>query len=131
MPIFYFHLRDGKSGLLDNQGQELADAAAARAHAVQVARELMRSCELEKRHYLLDVCDEEGRVVAEVPFATVDPTLDHLQADLRNLVERLSETRREVGETLFSLQFLTLRLRALRGANWRPHLVAQGGQRIR
>jgi hypothetical protein len=129
MPVFYFHLRDGNSGLLDNQGQKLSDAAAARAYAVRVARELMRSCELEKRHYRLDVCDEEGCMVAEVPFATVDPTLDHLQPDLRNVVERLSETKREVRETLFSLDFLTLRL--LRGHNRQPYLVTQDGQRIR
>jgi hypothetical protein len=131
MPAFYFHLRDGKSGLLDDEGQELPDPAAARAYAVQVARELMRTRELEKRHHRLDVCDEDGKVVAEVPFAMVDPTLDHLQPDLRTLVERLAQTRREVSETLFSLEFLLLRLRALRDPNSRPYLVAQNGQRIR
>jgi hypothetical protein len=130
MPAFYFHLRDGKSGILDDEGQELPDAAAAREYAVQVARELMRACEPDKRHYRLDICDEDGMVVTEVPFATVDPTLDHLRPDLRTVVERLSQTRREVSETLVSLEFLLLRLRTLRGATWRPYLAAQNGQRI-
>ena len=59
----------------------------------------MRARESRTRHYRLDVCDEDGDLVAEVPFATVDPTLNHLQPDLKRLVERLSETRREFFET--------------------------------
>jgi len=131
MPVFYFHLRDGESGIVDKQGSELPDGPAARAHAVQVARELMRTREVEKRHYRLDVLDKDGGVVAEVPFAAVDPTLDHLRPDLRNLVERMSNTRRELSETLFSSAWLTLELRGMRARSQRkPYLVARNGQRV-
>jgi len=128
MPAFYFHLRDGHCEFRDDQGQELPDLAAARAYAVQVARELIRKGETEKRHYRLDVYDERG-LVAAVPFATVDPTLDHLSPDLRQVVERTCETRREFAETLSSLESLMLRLRQMRGRS-NPRLVAQDGRRI-
>jgi hypothetical protein len=39
MPMFYFHLYDGAS-LLDDEGTDLIDIAAARDHAAGVAREL-------------------------------------------------------------------------------------------
>jgi hypothetical protein len=129
MPVFYFRLRDGNFEFRDDQGQELPDLAAARAYAVQVARELIRKSETEKRHCRLDVYDERD-LVAEVPFATVDPTLDHLSLDLRQLVERICETRREFAETLSSLEFLILRLRQMRGLS-NPYLVAQDGRQIR
>ena len=87
MAIFYFHLRDGNSGVVDNsgavddEGQELRSALAARDHAVQTVRELMRQRELETRHYRMYVIDEYGAVIAELPFATVDSTLDYLEPD--------------------------------------------------
>jgi len=129
MQAFYFHLRAGDHRILDEEGEELPDARAARDHAIQVVRELMRARESRTRHYRLDVCDQDGGLVAEVPFATVDPTLDHLSLDLRQLVERICETRREFAETLSTLEFLVLRLRQMGGLPMR--LVAQDGRQIR
>ena len=129
MPVFYFHLRNGNCEFRDDQGQELPDVQAARNHAIRVARELIRKSEIEERHCRLDVYDESG-LVAEVPFATVDPTLDHLSPDLRQLVERICETRREFAETLSSMEFLVLRLRQMRGLS-NPYLVTQDGRQIR
>lgn len=93
-------MRDGAGGLADHEGIELADAAAAEAYAIEVAREIMKADEVKKRPWLLEVRNEEGVIVAEVPFAAVDQTLDHLDADLRGLVERMCENRRRIMETL-------------------------------
>jgi hypothetical protein len=41
MPLFYFHICDAKGFVEDEEGRELADAAAARAEAVTAAREIM------------------------------------------------------------------------------------------
>ena len=39
MPMYYFHLQDDDT-ITDTEGTDLADLAAARVHAVGVAREL-------------------------------------------------------------------------------------------
>ena len=90
--MFYFTLRDGGQVLRDDEGVELPNVAAANVHAIRVAREVMKCDEVNKRSWLLEVLDECGTTVARVPFASVDPTLNHLAPDLRNLVERLAET---------------------------------------
>ena len=131
MQAFYFHLRAGDHRILDEEGEELPDARAARDHAIQVVRELMRARESRTRHYRLDVCDQDGGLVAEVPFATVDPTLNHLQTDLKRLVERLTDTRREFYETLVDTDRLRLELRAMRfRLRGKPYVVARKGQRV-
>jgi hypothetical protein len=78
MAIFYFNLRDGGAGVSDGEGTELPSVEAANAHAVGVARELMKCRELQKRDWRLDVRDSDGELLFALPFATVDPTLDHL-----------------------------------------------------
>ena len=131
MQAFYFHLCAGDYRILDEEGEWLPDARAARDHAIQVVRELMRARESRTRHYRLDVCDEDGGLVAELPFATVDPTLNHLQTDLKRLVERLSETRREFYETLVDTDHLRLELRAMRfRARGKPYLITRKGERV-
>ena len=131
MPAFYFHLRDGKSGAVDGRAQELSCASAAQGYAVHVARELMRGRELRTRHWRLDVVDEHGGVVAEVPFATIDETLNHLTPDLRRLVERLSTARREVSETLVGLDWVALYIQAPPArSHTKPYLVARDGHRV-
>jgi hypothetical protein len=39
MPMYYFHLNDGRS-IVDSDGTDLANVGAAREHATAVAREL-------------------------------------------------------------------------------------------
>jgi hypothetical protein len=130
-PMFYFHLRKGQSVVADDEGEDLPGAWAARTHAVRVARELMRGRELQTRHYRLDVIDERGGVVTEVPFAAVDPTLSHLRGDLRELIVRLSQTRREFCETLAEADQLMLELRAMRArSQGGPYLITSDGHRV-
>jgi hypothetical protein len=72
MPRYFFHLRDGVDILLDPDGRELPDAAAAAQLALTEARSLMSHEILGGVLHLsqrLDVEDSEGRVVHSLAFS--------------------------------------------------------------
>jgi hypothetical protein len=113
------------------EGTELPDVVAAKHYAVEVAHELMRYTELKKRAWRLDVCDDGGRLILAVPFAEVDPTLDHLGPDLRQLVQRLSESKRCLSETIFNAESLARGMRAAEARrHGKPYIVAHLGRRV-
>jgi hypothetical protein len=131
MTMYYFNIHVGAGGVFDPDGTELPDRAAAREHATEVIRELLRFDEARKRTWRLDVCDKRGTTLFEVPFSTVDPSLDHLQAPTRDLVERVCESRRRLAETLFRLQALRLQARPTQDNVARgPYLIAESGRRV-
>jgi hypothetical protein len=131
MAVFYFNLRDGRAGVIDIDGTDLPDLVAAKAHAVVVARELIKCKELKKRDWRLDVRDSHGDLLFVVPFATVDPTLDHLKPELRQLIERLCEAKRSLRETAFSTETLRLHIDAARARSMgKPYLAARLGHRV-
>lgn len=72
MPMFFFHVIDDVDAP-DNEGSELPDIAAAEDLARHSARSLM--CETIVRdgritlHHRIDIEDEQGEVVASVPFS--------------------------------------------------------------
>jgi hypothetical protein len=53
----------------------------------------MKSRELETRSWCLDVYEEGGGCIGEIPFARVDPTLDHLTPKWRTAVEGIAERK--------------------------------------
>jgi len=71
MPIYFFHIRDGDTVILDEEGAEFADTVAAseeaRASASDLASELVR-----EGHYSLssqvELTDEDGAVLFIVPL---------------------------------------------------------------
>lgn len=99
MPVYRFALRDGSDFIQDEGGIALADCSHAVDYACEVARELMRGCEKQTRHWQLDVYDGEGNLAFAIPFATVDETLDGLEPSFRLTVENLSQVRRTLGES--------------------------------
>lgn len=131
MADFFFKVQNGNCALAAEDGVDLPDPAVAKSYAIKVARELMRGDELNKRSWRMDVLDEGRQVVVALPFAVVDPTLDHLRPDLRALIERLCETRRACEETLLRFDSLLVWVQAMRGAlTRRPCLVTRDGQRV-
>ena len=71
MALYYFHLRDGVDVLLDEEGCELIDLAAAERHALVAARSLLSADILEGQLRLdmrIDVEDRLGAVVHRLPF---------------------------------------------------------------
>jgi len=72
MPLYFFHLRDGEDVLLDPDGRDLSDDAAAAESALGEARSLLSHelltgvIHLDQR---IDVEDRGGRVVHTLFFA--------------------------------------------------------------
>lgn len=100
MPNYRFALRDGQGDIDDESAVALADEADALRYARTVVHELMRSREVQTRTWRLDVYDEGGACVIALPFASLDPTLDHLRPELRAMVEKFCNRRRAVDETI-------------------------------
>ena len=73
MPRYFMSLRYRGRLFADEEGDELHDDEAARAHAATMARDLINNGRLTViRNWLdciLEITDESGRLVAEVPFA--------------------------------------------------------------
>jgi hypothetical protein len=63
-------------------------------YARDVARELMRSREIQTRYWLLEVYRDGEGPLFDILFASVDPTLDHLRREFRSLVEKVSQNKR-------------------------------------
>lgn len=91
MRLFYFTLKCGWDSIADVEGQEFPDNAAARRHAVAVARDLMRHREPETRPWRIEVCDDYLQPLFEVPFAHVDETLaEGYPRDFRISIKRVA-----------------------------------------
>src|SRR5262249_23770313 len=130
MPTYTFKLHDGGGGLEDKTGVKLADEHAAIRYAYDVVYELMKSRELETRCWQLDVHAADGERICEIPFASIDPTLDHLPADLRSLVESIAEHRRLLVDTLHTVSVTIQESRALVArARGKPYLASRFGKR--
>ncbi|MFO1247426.1 MAG: hypothetical protein U1E93_04205 [Alphaproteobacteria bacterium] len=69
MPRFFFHVREGGTLNRDEEGQDLADAAAARREALSAGREilgekLLHGGQLDNR--IIEITGEDGKVVETV-----------------------------------------------------------------
>lgn len=75
MPIYYFNLRNTDT-IKDVDGTELADDKAARAHAMNVARELMFRTggilERDWSDWSMAVHNEAGEELFSFPFSAVE-----------------------------------------------------------
>lgn len=71
MPRYFFHIHNDTE-TIDEEGQVLADAEAARMRAVDEARNLAAESVKSHGHLVLDhnirVTDETGAIVITVPF---------------------------------------------------------------
>jgi uncharacterized protein DUF6894 len=128
MPLYTFELQDGERQIGDETGIWFADRERALDHAHEVARELMTARETQTRTWRLDVY-EDGTRVQEVPFASMDPTLNHLHPTLRTTVERWCDTVRNFRETMTVARATVRESRALVArSRGKPYLAAVGGE---
>jgi len=135
MSRFHFHLRARGTIHLDEEGIELPDRAAARAHAAAVAEELMRNAPAGTRHWSLAVearsghgadADEEENVGRwfEVFFADVDPRLAAYSPEMQLLVRQTSRRLGALTDVLAAAQAALLESRVLLArARGRPQLA--------
>lgn len=71
MPKLFLHIHDGGEFIEDLEGMTYPDVEAARAEAVDAAREMLaekvrQGIEIDGQW--IDICDEEGRSLASVRF---------------------------------------------------------------
>jgi hypothetical protein len=111
MPLFYFVLKAGRENVPDREGLEFPDQETAHAHALIVARELMRNREPKTRTWRIAVRDHDLQPCSEVLFATIDETIAHLRPSHRQSVEALSNSTAtlfdavdQVQNTLFNVR---------------------------
>lgn len=129
MPIYTFMLRDGTDGVVDETGVKLAGQDCAIRYGNDVVRELMKNRELETRSWRLDIYENRDTGICQIPFATVDPTLDHLEPRFRNLVEDVSERRRQLSEAINALNTTVTESRALVArSRGKPYLASRFGR---
>jgi hypothetical protein len=131
MPLYHFHLWTGEDDIPDIEGTILPSDDAARAYAERVARELIKSKEVQRRIWRLHVADEKGATLFQLPFGAIDESLDHLDPGTRELVERSSASRSAAARTILDSKFLIMRIEALnRRAVGMPYVAARGGRRV-
>ena len=70
MPRYYFHIRDGKDLIRDEEGTELPDPEAAHAEALASARDLAMD-EIRAQHRVdgrrIEIASEFGDVIETLP----------------------------------------------------------------
>ena len=89
MPIYFFNLKTNNRNIRDSEGEELANEAAARKFAENVARELMKRRAPQSRSWRIDVRDGEGRQRFELLFASIDESIMALGPELREAIENV------------------------------------------
>jgi hypothetical protein len=94
-----------------------------------VARELLRGDGTKKDLWCLQVADRWGRILFTVPFSVVDPNLDHLQQETRELVAQTRDARRRLVEQMFWSHQLMAHAHARRRPA-KPYLIAESGHHV-
>ena len=112
MPTYTFKLRDGAGDLEDEAGVHLPGRKYALNYARDVVHELMNGREKQTRAWCLDVY-ENGLKIFEVPFAALDPTLDHLMPAIRAEFEAHCGRRRALAEAIFAARRTVSEARAV------------------
>lgn len=131
MNTYYFNLKDGRTTIPDPDGTELPDEAAARAHAVTVAREAMRNNEARTRNWRIEVCGQDRGALFEILFASVDESMEHLPGDLRRSVETVSTKFASLSDAIHEVRMSMLELRVtLARSDGLPHLATLNGLRL-
>jgi hypothetical protein len=131
MGLYYFNLKDGRRTIPDQDGTELFDEDAARAHAVIVAREAMRNNEPRTRNWRIQVCDADRAPRFEILFASVDETIEHLPKEIRRSVEEVSRKFASLSDAIADVRMSMLQVRTtLARSENAPYLVSLDGLRV-
>lgn len=131
MALYFFNLKDGRTTIPDQDGTELADDDAARAHAVVVARESMRNNESRTRTWRLQVCGPDRQPCFELLFASVDETIDQLPDEIGASVREVSGKFASLHDAIADVRMSLLQVRATLARSERaPYLAALNGSRL-
>ena len=131
MPVYTFKLHDGRGDVEDKTGVQLPDWDSALRYALAVVHELMWRREVQTRSWCLDIYegDDVDSPISEIPFASVDPSLDHLTPNLRTMVESISERKRLLSDAIHNVKGTIQESRALLArAHGKPYLASRFGK---
>jgi len=129
VPHYTFELRRGSEPVHDDIGVHLPDRVQALAYAEGVARELMQGREVQTRSWRLDVYENHNLRLFELLFATLDPTLDHLDVEFRNRIETVCDLRRSTSDAIHAARVTVRETRALMArSRGQPYLAAVAGK---
>jgi hypothetical protein len=128
MPVYTFNLRDGEDGAEDQTGVTLPDRDQAYQYASEVAHELMKGWEPQARFWRLDVY-EDSELIFAIPFASIDPTLDHMAPKLRAGLETIYDRQRSHKEAMHEARATARESRALVAqSRGKPYLATDRGR---
>jgi hypothetical protein len=113
--LFYFVLKTPQQTIPDPEGQELVDRAAARQHAVAVARQLMRNREVATRRWRIEVCDDYLHPLFEVFFVEVDETLPYFPPHLQASIEGVLRTAAALNDAIAGVKTTLSKVRQTLG----------------
>jgi hypothetical protein len=131
MPTYRFKLNDDGGGVEDDFGVSLPNAEIAHRYACDVVHELMTHREQRTRHWRLDVYDVNGEKVFEIPFASVDHTLDHLTTVSRAAVEECAQHIRSLKAARYDASLTRRESRSLVAqSRGEPYLAADHGRKV-
>lgn len=128
---YTFKLRDDAGGVEDADGVHLPNAEAAYCYACDVVRELMEARESNTRYWQLDVYEDGHKKIFEISFAEFDPTLDHLNPPLRDVVEHSARQIRSARDTYQAARFTMREAKSLVArSRGKPYLVSDRGRKV-
>jgi hypothetical protein len=131
MPNYTFLLQDGDTRVDDAIGVDLPDREQAYWYARDVAIELMKGREPETRFWRLDVYESQTEQIFQIPFASVDGTLDHLPTELREAIEVVYNRQRSLREAIHDARDTLRESRALVAlSRGKPYLATDFGKRV-
>jgi|SRR5215467_13740169 len=129
MPRYYFNLKKREGTLLDPDGTDLPDEAAARKHALQVMRELMHNAHVRTRAWRLAVMDQDRNPCFELLFASHDGSMAHFTPELRSSIEMVCRRQASLTDTIVDVRATMLQLRGtLARSDGRPYVAAENGR---
>ena len=129
MAAYTFRVLDGCGDIDDESGVTFRSRDRAIRYARDIVHELMRNREVKTRSWRLDVYENGDGPICTIPFASIDPTLDHLLPNLRMAVEMASERRRLFCEVLHAANDTMQESRALVArSRGKPYLASWLGR---
>lgn len=132
MPRYYFNLKKREGTLVDPDGTDLPDEAAAREHALQVMSELMRNASVRTRAWRLAVMDQDRRSCFELLFASHDDSIAHLTPELRSSVEIVCRRHASLTDAIVDVRATMLQIRGtLARSERRPYVATANGRDCR
>lgn len=130
MPKYTFELRDGSDGIGDGSGVDLPDRGCAFEFAQGIARELMSGREAQTRFWRLDVYENDRERVFEIPFVSLDHTLDYCDPQWRALITESCERFRSLKEAEHAARRTISEARALVArSRGKPYLATEAGRK--